>query len=117
MKLTIDQITLCPPDMETARWLLNEMGATDWLAATEQRAYNYQLGKEVELLQGVSPHTNYLGMYCSSAALEEWRTFFRAREIPLIQELEFTHNKQRQRSCLFGTRSILGVDLKFTVVG
>jgi hypothetical protein len=68
------------------------------------------------------PRVSHLGMHCTEAALEEWRTFFAVRKIPVAQEVR-THahtnpaiaGKRLYHYVIFDTYSILGVDIKFIV--
>jgi hypothetical protein len=65
---------------------------------------------------------SHLGMHCTAAELAEWFEFFTARGIPLAQGVDtITHSNpviagQRwYRYCIFDTKAILGVDVKFIV--
>ena len=63
-----------------------------------------------------------LGMYCEEVEIEGWKRFFEEHEIKLVQESwtkKHTHlerqGKRRYHYCIFETRELLGVDLKFIV--
>lgn len=98
-------------------------------------AFNYNLfgGKEFEvlnytsgnnwMLHGERPNSvSHLGMHCSSEELTQWRAFFADRDIYVAQEV-FTEShtnpviagKRKYNYCIFDTKAILGVDLKFIV--
>ncbi len=99
--------------------------------------FNYDLvsGKEFEILDytdgpnwmDIGPgrgrgSVSHLGMHCSMEHLSLWRKFFAARDISVVQEVltrSHTNNaiagKRRYDYVIFGTRDILGVDLKFIV--
>ncbi len=65
---------------------------------------------------------SHLGMHCSEEELEEFKAFFFARNINIAQEV-FTDShtnpviagKRRYHYCIFDTKRILGIDLKFIV--
>lgn len=65
---------------------------------------------------------SHLGMHCSDKELEEWRMFFAERKIHPIQEVDTSSHtnpaiagKRWYHYCIFDTRDILGVDIKFIV--
>lgn len=65
---------------------------------------------------------SHLGMHCTPAELAEWRKIFEDNQVPVVQEV-FTNShtnpeiadKRRYHYVIFGTRKVLGVDLKFIV--
>lgn len=68
------------------------------------------------------PSISHIGMHCSEDDLNEWKEFFGARGIPIAQELKtLSHanpviaGKRWYHYCIFATRPILGVDVKFIV--
>lgn len=99
-------------------------------------AFNYEVctgGKEFEVLHYTSGlnwmeepsrinSVSHLGMHCSAEELVEFKDFFRQRGIAIAQEV-FTQShtnpviagKRRYNYCIFDTKEILGVDLKFIV--
>ena len=98
-------------------------------------AFNYDLiqGKEFEVLHYTAGDNwmnyshrrnsvSHLGMHCSAEELEGWRKFFADRGIQIAQEV-LTHShsnpviagKRWYNYCIFDTKEILGVDLKFIV--
>lgn len=106
--------------------------------STADLAFNYQLSNmespkpiEFEVLnyrQGYNwmetrPNSvSHLAMHCSEQELEQWREFFKARGIVVAQEVRtLSHTnpaiagKRWYVYCIFDTRRILGVDLKFIV--
>lgn len=65
---------------------------------------------------------SHLGMHCTAVELEEFRAVFTAEGIPVVQEVRtLSHtnpairHSRRYHYVIFGTRPILGVDLKFIV--
>lgn len=98
-------------------------------------AFNYNMisGKEFEVLHYTAGDNwmadplransvSHLGMHCSEEELEEFRNFFNKRDINVVQEV-FTeshtnpviHGKRLYHYVIFGTKHILGTDLKFIV--
>jgi hypothetical protein len=98
-------------------------------------AFNYQAAPrgplELEVLQYDAgpnwmdwnvPSVSHLGMHCTSEELEQWRTFFEAEGVRVVQEvLTINHTnpaiagKRNYQYVIFGTRGILGVDIKLIV--
>lgn len=96
-------------------------------------AFNYQAfhGKELEVLHYAAganwmsahgPSVSHLGMHCDAADLFTFKEFFKRRGIKIAQEVKtLSHNnpeiagKRWYQYCIFDTRAILGVDLKFIV--
>jgi hypothetical protein len=96
-------------------------------------AYNYELGspREFEVLNYVAgdnwmdahPRSvSHFGMHCTAKELVGWKQFFRERDIRVAQELLTDRHtnpriagQRRYHYCIFDTRAILGVDLKFIV--
>jgi len=65
---------------------------------------------------------SHLGMHCTAAELEEFRAVLTQEGIPVVQEVRtLSHTNpairfsRRYHYVIFGTRPILGVDLKFIV--
>lgn len=99
-------------------------------------SFNYDIfaGKEFEVLdytkgdnwmddmQRGRNAVSHLGMHCSAEDLVKWRAFFAERNIVVAQEV-FTDShtnpviagKRKYNYCIFDTKEILGVDLKFIV--
>lgn len=98
-------------------------------------AFNYDVfaGKEFEILNYTDGNNwmnhperqnsvSHLGMHCSAEDLVKWRAFFAGRSINVAQEV-FTEShsnpviagKRWYNYCIFDTKEILGVDLKFIV--
>lgn len=99
-------------------------------------AFNYDLvsgGKEFEVLHythGLNwmdepsrvNSVSHLGMHCTLGELVEFKLFFLKRGITVAQEV-FTDShtnpviagKRKYNYCIFNTKEILGVDLKFIV--
>ena len=68
------------------------------------------------------PSVSHLGMHCSAPELNEWKTFFKRRGIGIAQEVKTESHtnpviagKRFYQYCIFDTREILGVDIKFIV--
>ena len=96
-------------------------------------SFNYDLGgaKEFEVLNYKAgnhwmdevPHSvSHLGMHCDEGELHQWKKFFQQRDIKIAQEVRtISHTnpviagKRLYHYCIFDTRNILGVDLKFIV--
>lgn len=65
---------------------------------------------------------SHIGMHCTADELVRWRKFFSKRQIAVVQEvMTQSHSnpvikgKRWYNYCIFGTRSIIGVDVKFIV--
>lgn len=89
-------------------------------AAKELEVLHYTAGKN--WMEGIEPSVSHLGMHCSMSALNEWKAFFRRHRIGIAQEVDtLSHNnpaiagKRWYHYCIFDTRAILGVDIKFIV--
>ncbi len=86
----------------------------------ELEVLNYAEGKN--WMQKAPDSVSHLGMHVTGQQLNEWRKVFEEQGIPIVQEV-FTEShtnpaiagKRRYQYCIFGTRPILGVDLKFIV--
>ncbi len=96
-------------------------------------SFNYQLGdaKEFEVLSyqagdhWMREHeysVSHLGMHCDAGELHQWKKFFQRLNIDIAQEVDTQSHtnpiivgKRLYRYCIFDTRAILGVDLKFIV--
>ena len=150
LKFSIEQVAICPPDPVAAKELLTAMGAGEWIndhvvaAGCVHGAYdnneadlsfNYDLfsGKEFEVLHYTTGNNwmqeasrgnsvSHLGMHCTADELVEWREFFAARNIVVVQEV-FTSShtnpaiagKRSYNYVIFDTKAILGTDVKFIV--
>lgn len=96
-------------------------------------AYDLIPGKEFEILRYTDGDNwmvdslrinsaSHLGMHCTEEELDEFKVFFLSRSIGIAQEV-FTEShtnpviagKRKYHYCIFDTRSILGIDLKFIV--
>lgn len=126
-------------EMGATEWIEDNVAAKGKVfdIETENEAnlsFNYDLvpGKEFEILHytdgpnwltpQIGPLVSHLGMHVTASELEEWRAFFRERRIPVIQEVDTVSHtnpaiagKRSYHYTIFGTRPILGVDLKFIV--
>lgn len=96
-------------------------------------SFNYQLGdvKEFEVLNYEAgdhwmreyvPSVSHLGMHCDAGELQRWKHIFQKLNISIAQEVDtISHTnpviagKRLYHYCIFNTRAILGVDLKFIV--
>lgn len=97
-------------------------------------AFNYSAlngAREFEVLHYLSPHNwmekhgpsaSHFGMHCTAAELVEWKEFFAAKNIPIAQEVRTMEHSNSSISgkrwyhyCIFDTRPILGIDLKFII--
>lgn len=65
---------------------------------------------------------SHLGMHCTGSELQAWKHFFRQRGIGIAQEVNTESHtnpviagKRFYNYCIFDTREILGVDIKFIV--
>ena len=65
---------------------------------------------------------SHLGMHCTELELAEWSVFFAQRGIHSIQDVDTNSHsnpviagKRWYHYCIFDTRDILGVDIKFIV--
>ncbi len=98
-------------------------------------AFNYDTipGKELEVLSYTEGDNwmdeplrvnsaSHLGMHCSEEELDAFKKFFLGKNIPIAQEV-FTDShtnpviagKRTYHYCIFDTRAILGIDLKFII--
>lgn len=89
--------------------------------AREFEVLSYVNGKN--WMSGTHPSVSHLGCHCTNEELTEWKVWFASRDISIAQEV-FTQshtnpflqaNGRKFHYCIFDTRSILGVDLKFIV--
>jgi len=87
----------------------------------EFEVLNYVIGPN--WMEGKAPAVSHLGMHCTAEELKEWKDFFYLRGIDIAQEVK-THfhknpflidNGRKFHYCIFNTRPVLGVDLKFIV--
>lgn len=98
-------------------------------------SFDYDLapdGVELEVLsyksgdhwmQPHAPSVSHLGMHCSEKELDQWKQWFSNEGIGIVQEVwtmlhtnpYLLQKRRRYHYCIFGTRAILGVDLKFIV--
>lgn len=86
----------------------------------EFEVLDYKVGPN--WLQGRAQSVSHLGMHCTEEELVEWRKVFTEHNIGVAQEV-FTEahsnpaikDSRRYHYVIFGTRHILGVDLKFIV--
>lgn len=74
----------------------------------------------------LSPHTgavaSHLGMHCTAEELERWRAKLNAFKVAVVQEVITTNHTNKNvppgrkyKYAIFGTRDIIGIDLKFIV--
>jgi len=69
------------------------------------------------------PNTaSHLGMHCGASELAHWKAFFKRQRIPIAQEVHTqSHSNPAVAGirfyhyCIFDTRPILGIDIKFIV--
>lgn len=99
-------------------------------------AFNYELldhAREFEVLEYTTPNNwmneperhnsvSHLGMHCTEGELDEFKAFFAGRNIRIAQEVHTQSHtnpvidgKRLYHYCIFDTKAILGVDLKFIV--
>lgn len=94
----------------------------DLFSGKEFEVLNYTTGDNWMEYDGRPNSVSHLGMHCSAEDLERWKEFFAEREICIAQEV-FTKShtnpviagKRSYNYCIFDTKDILGVDLKFIV--
>lgn len=94
--------------------------------------FNYQVGEnlEFELLEYTvgdnwrSGHSgvSHFGMHVTAGELEVWRALFDSHKVPVVQEVKTVSHtnpkikdSRRYHYVIFGTRPMIGVDLKFIV--
>lgn len=65
---------------------------------------------------------SHLGMHCTAEELVQWTQFFADRQIPIAQSVDTVSHtnpviagQRWYRYCIFNTKHILGVDVKFIV--
>lgn len=113
MQFKIQQIALCPLNVERANALLEKIGLSKWTRDTvlahgtvhgvegdnvANLAFNYEAfdGNELEVLQYIQgpnwmvnarPSVSHLGMHCTEEELDEWKAFFKTEGINIAQEV------------------------------
>jgi len=97
-----------------------ELGGTD--TDLEFEVLTYDEGSPNWLAEQKGSVVSHFGMHCSCAELEEWKARFAEMSIPIVQEVNTKmhtnpaiKDTRRYTYCIFGTRDILGTDLKFIV--
>jgi len=108
--------------------------AKDPVANIARLAFNYQgleKARELEVLHysagvnwmdGHPSCASHFGMHIAAKDIEAWKRFFRNKNISIVQEVNtLSHSnpviagKRSYNYIIFGTRQILGVDLKLIV--
>jgi hypothetical protein len=132
-------------DLGLTEWVEDHVTATGKVhgepASNEANlSFNYEAGRgvvplELELLEYTAgknwiqdsadvgdPIVSHLGMHCTAEELEEYRAYFKRQGFMVAQEVDTTSHtnpaikdSRRYKYVIFGTRHILGVDLKFIV--
>lgn len=109
-----------PGKTNVAELNFNYQMAADPAKPLEFEVLNYKAG---ENWMERSPHSvSHLGMHCSNADLLDVDRVMRRFSVPVVQEVHTqSHtnpaiaNSRRYKYVIYGTRQILGVDLKFIV--
>lgn len=125
-------------DLVVAKGYVHD-GRAEFLDVTNvaSLAFNYQSREDVDKplefevlsyeagenwMSTKSPGASHLGMHVTSAELYDWHNFFIGRGIPVVQEVETQSHtnpviagKRFYKYTIYGTRHILGIDLKFIV--
>lgn len=92
--------------------------------ANELEVLHYTAGDNWLLWNGrsISPSVSHFGMHCTEEELAGWKVFFASRDIGIAQEVYTdSHSnpaiagKRNYHYCIFDTREILSVDIKFIV--
>ena len=124
-------------------WIEDHVAATGSVfgqAATNEAdlSFNYSAfgGNEFEILSYTDGESwlddhkfdrtssvTHLGTHCSEAELDGYKQFFHSRQIEIAQEVNtlshtntyLAENCRKYHYCVFDTKPILGVDLKFIV--
>lgn len=106
------------PASNIARLSFNYQAAPRQL---ELEVLNYR-GGDNWMVNHTMPTVSHVGMHCSAEELVEWRAFFKTENVPVVQEvITVSHTNpaiaglRRYNYVIFGTRYILGVDIKFIV--
>lgn len=91
-------------------------------SANELEVLDYTSGPNWMATPAHGYSVSHLGMHCSEEELDGWKGFFSVRGIRIAQEvLTQSHSnpviagKRWYHYCIFDTREILGVDIKFIV--
>lgn len=102
-----------------------DLGKDDDGRALEFEVLDYVAGNDwmsSQCDEGARHSVSHLGMHCTEAELDRWKEFFAARRISIAQEVHTRSHtnphiagKRWYHYCIFDTRPILGVDLKFIV--
>jgi len=74
-------------------------------------------------MRGRDPSASHIGMHCSEIELDSWKAFFNSRKIGTAQEVwtnghtnpYLIEQRRHYHYCIFDTRRILGIDVKFIV--
>lgn len=88
----------------------------------EFEVLHYRVGANWMRHDTRGPSVSHVGMHCTEEELDEWKRFFQSRDIGIAQEvMTESHSnpviagKRWYHYCIFDTREILGVDVKFIV--
>lgn len=80
----------------------------------------YQAGDN--WMQRTAASASHLGMHVTNSELDDWHRFFLARGIHVVQEVDTQSHtnpviagKRSYKYAIYGTRNILGIDVKFIV--
>ncbi len=84
---------------------------------------NKQINKPARGGDAEAHHSvSHFGMHCDEEELSRWKNFFADRGIGIAQEVHTTSHtnphivgKRWYHYCIFNTRPILGVDIKFII--
>lgn len=90
-------------------------------APLELEMLNYRSGDN-----WLAPHNDsvasHIGMHCTEEELMQWRSRLAALKVPVVQEVLTTNHTSKNvpkgrhyKYVIFGTRDIIGIDLKFIV--
>lgn len=118
-------------DTVTAKGLVRDCESIN----TANLSFNYDAidGKELELLEyiegnnwlqpfGDTPMVSHIGMHCTEDELEGWYALMERHKCPVVQDVRtlrhtnpIIKDTRRYHYVIFGTRWLIGVDMKFIV--
>lgn len=109
-----------PGKTNVAELNFNYQLAGDAAKPLEFEVLSYKAGEN--WMQHMPHSVSHLGTHCTAAELSEVDRIMRRHSVPIVQEVDTqSHtnpaimNSRRYKYVIYGTRPILGVDLKFIV--
>jgi hypothetical protein len=108
------------PQTNVARLAFNYQATRDAAKPLEFEVLSYEAGEN--WMERHRPSVSHLGMHCTAVELSEFKRVFASMNIGIAQEVNTVSHvnptiagQRWYTYCIFNTRGILGVDLKFIV--